>query len=678
MAECFTISSDGLLFAVNGVDRPLRWDGVSDEFVLAGVDYPGTALTMTASGTGGGITGTYIAYYRFVDDRGNVSNLSPVATSILASDAAGIIYTNVGTSDDAKVVRRQILRNTAGQATTMYVDIDTEDMTSSSFTSTRKDSELSTQESVPLFDADGNDLVNLFFPPPDHKPAAACHQDRMFLAGEGIYSHGCVKVTLGSKTVYGYGTEWPINFSGRFLWVSGADKEYEIDEVDADTQTITLLEPYGANSSPYSTYAIRPPIAERKLVYFSEAGLPEAWPAINSMSVQEDNDDVIGLMPKGSWLFILEKRHIYRLTYQVHPQEDGHIFQAVNRGCVNNRCWVVIDETGYLMDEAGVYSLEGGGGLQDLSAPIQDLFKTSITKTPKYKIQWEASKWFHACYDPGQRVVRWFVTLSGKGYPRHALCFELAQKRWWIEEYPVPISSSVNAIYAGENRTFVGGPSGKVLLLGGKLMDGVDYKAGTVRGTVGSVTPLSLTDLTADFNADVVGSTVRIISGRGKGQYRKIVAATAYRLTLDRPWVVWPNSESQYQIGGIHYRWRTSWFPYAMSENEHPRRLELQFEPLNREATMDARVYVDRSRTPVVWDYTYSSSDANGFASTAGETDLTADLTKEIGFVQRRVDGQKEFMIDGPRMASWELEGTTNGEGVIVYQVKIDGMVGQQ
>ncbi len=61
-------------------------------------------------------------------------------------------YQDVPTPVETKVVRRQILRNLAGDASTYYVDIDTTDLTTTVFASTTDDETLA-----------GNQPVNLFF-----------------------------------------------------------------------------------------------------------------------------------------------------------------------------------------------------------------------------------------------------------------------------------------------------------------------------------------------------------------------------------------------------------------------------------------------------------------------------------------------------------------------------------
>lgn len=675
MPDSFVETSGGLLLVANGFDDVLRWDGLSSQMEGAGIDPPATAPTLTFSGAGS-ITGDYYAYVRFLDRLGNFSNLSPISAVATASSHGTLTYTAVPTSDDPKVTTRQILRNTAGQATTFYVDVETTDLTSTSFSSTRTDSELSAQESQALFDTEGNDLANRHTVPPNHKAVLAAHLDRAFLAGEIVYDEGCVVVTLGSTTVTGIGTEWMANLANRYLHVVGGDKPYLISSVDVTNQTLTLSEAYAAPSDAYASYGIRPAPAERRLVYFSEAGLPESWPATNALTLQEDGDEIVGLMPKGSFLYILERRHIYRLTFQDDPREDGFVFLAGSRGCVNNRCWVLVDDEAYMLDERGVHKFGSGQDSEHLTIAIQGLFDGDDAL---FRINWRAARYFHAVHFPGQGAIRWFVALAGSYLPRHALCHDYNHGHWWVEEFPRPIgASAVGFLGASDRRVLLGSSHHKVLGYWVGTLDGADPAQGTVRGTVTSATPTSLTDTSAGFATSLANAPVVIVAGRGKGQVRLIASNTSTALTVTEPWATEPDATSKYQVGGIPWTYRTGTMRWKADEGEHPRRVEVLFQPTISEATMDLRIYHDLDAAAQKWWSEYTSADANGVESTRLSEDLVVDLTKATGIIQKRMSDSRELYIDGNRFVSVELRGVTNAERQSVFTLQIDGAEGGQ
>lgn len=585
-----------------------------------------------------------------------------------------LTFASLPVPDQASVRRRQILRNTDGQAETFYVDIDTTDLSSTSLSSTRSDSDLSAQTAVPLLAADDSPLANRFTVPPDHKAVLAFHLDRMFTAVEVVEDEGNVQVTFGSAAVRGVGTGWKSGLAGRVLYVNGATRSYEIASVDTAAQTLTLTEAYQGGTDPYARYGIRPAPAERRLVYYSEAGLPEAWPATNAISLQEDGDEITGLMVQGSFLYILERRNIYRFTFQSDPATDGYVFlSSASRGCVNNRCWVGVGDVTYMLDERGVHGFSGGRESENVSLPIQDVFRPG---GGSLGINWSASRYFHAVHYPQQEVIRWFVALSGSYLPRHALCYNYALQAWWVEEFAVPVGASCEGRLGGRPCVFLGSSGRRVLLFWEGNLDGVDPTAGTVRGTATAAGLLSLTDAAASFAAaDLVGHPVTLVDGKGKGQTRTVVAATATTLKVDRPWLDLPDATSVYQVGGVGWSWRSGWFHWVWDEQTNPRRVEVQFEPTRAEALATLRVYKDREDEPVTWRTPYKLDEASGVRSRAGDPDLVIDLAKPNGFAQKRLDGHREHHIDGWRHVGVGLSGCSGTEDVRVEELKIDGAV---
>ena len=124
----FARAPNGYVYMANGMSPVVKWDGTDTGIKTVGVAAPLTAPTLSFTGPGS-IEGSYVAYVRFVDEDGNVSNLSPASAEVNATNNGTVLYDDVPVSDDSKVVRRQILRNTAGQFLTFYVDIDTSDTT---------------------------------------------------------------------------------------------------------------------------------------------------------------------------------------------------------------------------------------------------------------------------------------------------------------------------------------------------------------------------------------------------------------------------------------------------------------------------------------------------------------------------------------------------------------------
>lgn len=674
MPRHFAQTPDGLLLTADGIGRVLAWNGFNPEAVVAGIDAPTTAPTVSSSGSGG-ISGTYYAYVRFVDKDGNVSDLSPISSGVTVVDASTILYTNVAISLQEKVARRQILRNTNGQTSVFYVDKDTTDLTSTNFSSAKTDDLLSTQEAVTLLAADGSALANRHAPPPNSKPFLAYHNGRMFLAGAETYSEGAAKVVFGSATVTGRGTNWPTTLAGRRFACKGADKPYLVSSVESAT-SLTLSVAYTGVASNYASYTIRPLPAECRNVAYSEPGLSESWPATNGFTIPEDGDDITGLLVMGSFLYTLERRHIYRFTFQNDPATDGYNFLSSDRGCVNNRCHVVVEENAYMLDDRGIHRF-GGDEPQPISTPIQELFRAG-GRTPS-RLNWSTSRWWHAAHDSAAEVIRWFVGLGGTKYPRHAVCYAYRAERWWLEEYPRPVGASC----AGP----LGGPTGPVqVFLGGEArrffaprpgqLDLTRAGSGTLSGTATAATGLTLTDSAGNFPSDCVGAPLSIAAGRGKGQTNRVAAVTSSTaLELTSPWVETPDTTSRYQLGGFPYDLTLGWQRYVESEQDDVRQFELVFEPLTGTVTCDWRLFLDFDTTPHTWRVTTSSRAANGVESASGEPDLVCDLTRADGIATKRLDGFRELYAEGRRYSSWQVRGFASADPVAFYQITLDGCV---
>jgi hypothetical protein len=577
-----------------------------------------------------------------------------------------IVYGNVQVPAEAKVARRQILRNLSGNADTLYVDIDTDDLTSTAFASDREDDDLATQEAVPMtYGEDDLPYANRFGVPPAHKAIVAVHQGRAFATADVTYSAGHAEARFNSPVVQGVGTNWRKTFRGRLFYCQKATKPYEIASVDEAAQTLTLTQPYFEAPVKFGSYAIRPAPAERRLLYFSEPGNIEAWPPYNAVALPEDSDEITGLLVKGQFLYVVERRHVYRLTFQEDPLGDGFTFLTIERGCVNNRCHVTVEGITYFLDEAGIHGFDGQD-TQNVSDPIQNIFQ--VDGTEELQVDWSADqRLWHAAHDPVRNTIRWFVAMVGETALTHAICYNYRQKRYWIEEYPTAITAScVSTI--GYRRSLAGTEARRVLCLAEGSLDGVD-DAGTLRGTVTSATSNTLVDVNATFAA-LEGSPVAIVDGTGRGQANVVASNTETAIVFRDEWEVIPDATSIYQVGGISWVWRSGWFRFATDEAENPRDVELVYQPLSVPTTLDLRLYYDHESTPRVWDIT---SDDENKKLVEGSPFIAFRLDTSKGYVIQRITGHSDPYAFGDAYVSVELSGVQAGEPVRVHEVVISG-----
>jgi hypothetical protein len=675
----FARAPNGYVYIASGLDSVFKWDGVNRELLTVGVIAPTVAPVIAATGAGD-ITGRYRAYLRFVDADGNVSNLSPVSNTLTADSNSTIVYTNVQAPTEDKVVRRQLLRNTTGQFLVFYVDVDTTDLSSSTFSSTNTDANLRNLTAVPLFDDSLSvSLADRFGIPPNDKPFIAFYQNRLWLYGEVPYEEGNVQVTFGSATVTGIGTEWTAEMANRLLYVLDADGSYLITSVDEDSQALTLSTEYISSSDKFAIYKIRPLPTRRHRLFYSEAGLYDSWPStqgIDIASSDDVDDDGTGLVSTHSFLYIIQRRHIYRLSFLEDPAVDGGIFLSARRGCVNNRSWVSVDGWLYCLDDRGIYRFDGSSKVEDLSQPIQDLFY--FDREPEdLRINWGGARFFHASHDRNDATIRWFVAFSGEYLPRHALCYNYSVPQWWIEEYPFAVGDST-IFKAISSIPLVAGRYRKVFTLQVGTLDLVDEDEGETRSDVSAFTRRSLTatpDVAFPPSA-VVGAPVGIVDGRGKGQWRRIATVSGTTISLTQPWIIDPDTEtSVFQIGGMPWRWRSGWSQWPVTEHNQARRISVGFQPTDTAAEMDLRVYEDYARAPTNWALKWPRipSDSTGIETEPDNPDAELDLEQEKGFSYLTLDGfnlYDEFRGD---IVSAELRGFSARSPVVIYQLRIQG-----
>jgi hypothetical protein len=199
-------------------------------------------------------------------------------------------------------------------------------------------------------------------------------------------------------------------------------------------------------------------------ILFSEVDEPESVPDVNEIVLQQnarDADVVSALIPYGSTLLVMQKRHSYSLTFSRQPLLDAQVTPIAYRGCLNQRCWDIHDGICYVLDQQGVYSVSSGGDVQPLSTPIQDIFRTQIS--------FANGDWYFLSVDPTSNTLRAFVSLASDGaggYPSLALCYSLDTKAWWMERYPQRITCGTTTLMSTGDFCCLYGGRGGVYLLG--------------------------------------------------------------------------------------------------------------------------------------------------------------------------------------------------------------------
>ena len=582
--------------------------------------------------------------------------------------AAQVVYTNVPIPTDPKITQREILRNLDGNTQTFYVDISTDDISSTTLSSSRFDDSLSAQTAVPLAYESEMPEASRFDLPPSHKCVLEYHLGRVFAAVDRPYDLGNVIVSSGSSIVQGIGTNWISTFAGRAFYCDGAQQIHHVARV-VNGQFLVLDQPYKGSSNKFAGYSIRPSDTESRLVYYSEPDLPEAWPSWNAFAVPDHGDEIIGLMVFKSYLYIIERRHISQFTFKAVPGRDGFIFLKSHRGCISNRCYSIVEDAVYMLDESGVHRFDGDNSTH-ISAKVNNIFNDP---TYPYTLDWGSSNvsHWHSVQDTAEENVRWFVDFVGKPRLTHALCYDYRRDRWWIEQYPEAIIASCQTTI-GHRRVVAGTTAGRIIVLGEGTLDGISSSVyGALRGTIDSATDTTITVAEAQphIPSNLAGVSLTITSGVAKGK-TGIIVANLSEVTLEflEQWEVVPQPGDTFLIGAVNWKWRNGWLPYLDQEEDYSRDLAAVFKPTSSNSSFDLQLWFDYADEPQNWTVPRST---DGVSTIAGSPDINISTDRARGYAFQRMQSRREqYGLSNLLCLSrgqW-LPGQRGNEGVRVHR----------
>lgn len=684
---CFAKTRLNKLIIVDGMKRGQIWDGYKAAPVELGMDAPLTPpVVVKTAGSGPMGVGTYVFGYRYVDDWNTPSNLSELAEiEITEDDETGFATWTVPYPTQARAEggRVELYRSTAATTDPVYL-VHTEELTGGEVgtfnfvDNTYDDDELVEQPILTIVTGNAQLVARAFDPPPDTKAVVCQFQDRMWYAVDVVYRLGTVAVSVGSTTVTGTGTAWPTNWADRELYVDGATRSYTI--ASSAATSITLTEPYEGPVGTGLSYAIRPPISERSLLYFSEPDSPEAVPIIqNVIGVQEntgDDDEIVGLMPRGRYLYILKERQIIQLTFVKQPTIDHTLVPVVSRGAFNNRCWDYAEGVGFLMDSQGAYQFSDGS-VVPISEPIQDFWRDGV-------IDFSQKDWFHVGADIEEGVVRFWVRLTTDDdevfdeLPMTALVYHIRKQVWWMETYVHSVGACCRTQIGGRNRGILGTIWDRLAVQNVGL---TDWNSDPILGTATAGTSTTLSDSTAAFDDSVLYWPITITSGTGRGQTRLISSVSATQLTVLTEWDTTPDATSTYSIGAIPYEFESGLFAFVEVPATNSRSLAFVYSPTSDTHKVFWSRYLDHRTSPELNGFTFDGN--SGVGGLAGESVLTLDLKvakssltgdNEPGYTRIPYGGG--FMEEGKgnRWYRYKFTGAQDEDAVVVYEVKQEGI----
>ena len=201
---------------------------------------------------------------------------------------------------------------------------------------------------------------------------------------------------------------------------------------------------------------------------FSEVDEPESVPAENELMLQENTlvaDSIVGLLPFGSQLLIAQQSHLYTLSYVSQPVIDASMQLVSYRGVLSAACMGVLGGVAILVDSWGLYAFDGSQE-EALSVPIDNYWQDGI-------IDFSKTKLFHVQCERLTKTARFFYCRAGDSAPVRCLCYCVATKAWWEEEFASAIYAGSEVLVAGKVVPIWSSASGNFLREGGLTDSGV-------------------------------------------------------------------------------------------------------------------------------------------------------------------------------------------------------------
>jgi hypothetical protein len=206
---------------------------------------------------------------------------------------------------------------------------------------------------------------------------------------------------------------------------------------------------------------------------YSEVDEPESVPPENELVLQENTqepDKIVGLIPLGSQLLVVQSSHMYALSYVAQPVIDASMILVAYRGMLNPQCGDVLSGVAVLADSYGIYSFDGSNA-EAISVAIDNYWRDNI-------IDFSKSSQFHMRADSATMTVRFFYCRSTDSAPVRALCYCIATKAWWEETYPVAVTASCHSVVGSKSAVLTATQTGAFLKQSGLTDSGaaIQYK----------------------------------------------------------------------------------------------------------------------------------------------------------------------------------------------------------
>lgn len=415
---------------------------------------------------------------------------------------------------------------------------------------------------------------------------AAIWRDRLWAAGGPEFRLGFVNVTQNDAFVEGNNTtstppatKWGRMVNGYTFKVAADTEDYDVDSYvypsdhGANDEGIFLSEAYRGATGSTKDYLLRP---KHGRVFFSEEGKPYATGFSNSIMCDGDQGGRITLLvPAGNNLVMATAQHTYAMNYGAEPLDSGGVAPAIRRGigCIGSLSSAECNGLAFWLSDQGIVRCDGQRA-EIISHSIRRIFVDR--EDPDFLLRRRADGMaidaYGAHYEARNQYLLAIRTKAGRQGANLIICYNYLLDTWDVLRTSVGIAGwSPCEDDKGNPILLFSDPFGGCWRWDSGYVDcaGENNNHGRLRGRFVSTTTLSDTLLplpgglfTASMSNNFASATlglenawIKIVSGTGVGQERRIVRNGVRIIYRDAPWDIAPDADSVWEIGTITAIW---------------------------------------------------------------------------------------------------------------------------
>lgn len=416
---------------------------------------------------------------------------------------------------------------------------------------------------------------------------ACIWRDRLWCSGGPEFRLGFVNMTNNSSFVEGNDvtataphTKWGRMVEGYTFKVAGDTDEYDVEaflypgDRGANDESLVLSEVYRGSTGNTKDYLLRP---KHGRVFFSEEGKPYATGFSNSIMLDGDQGGkVTMLVPAGNNLVMATAQHTYAMNYGGEPLDSGGVAASIRRnlGCIGSMSAAECNGLAFWLSDQGVVRCDGQR-VDVVSHAVRRIFvdREDEDYILRRRSNGMAVDAYGVHYPARNQYLLAIRTRSGRQGANLILCYNYLLDTWDILRSSIGIAGwSPCEDEKGNPILLFTDPYGGVWKWDHSYVDcaGENNNHGRLTGRFISTATLSdtllddpgglfIASMSNNFSSATLGlenAYIKIVSGTGVGQERRIVTNTTKIIYRDTPWDIAPDSDSVWEIGGISCVWR--------------------------------------------------------------------------------------------------------------------------